>query len=105
MAVASTTQVICLACGADDLDRRLGDIRHLAEALGGRGNAQTVSGRTAAVRVCVPAANADRFAAALTLAGATQMETAPNIVAPTNMDVDFLVLLTLEPPASGESRS
>lgn len=95
---AAAPLVICLACGAEDQPRRLGEISDLAEALGGRACAQSVSGRTVAIRIAVPESNAARFASALALAGATLMDATPDVVATAAGATDVLVLLTREPP-------
>lgn len=92
MSATSAPMIVCLACGADDLSRRLGEITALAEALGGRALEHGVTGRTVAVQITVPRDKTDRFAAALSLAGATTLEPAPAFALP-----DFLIVLTSEP--------
>lgn len=80
-------QVICLACGAQDLDRRVSEV----ERLEGLAQVQSVTGRTTALAVSLPAAHAERFAAALALIGATSMASGSAIPPP-----EFLVVITLE---------
>jgi hypothetical protein len=91
----SGPQVICLACGAQDLDRRVSEIEELAERLEGLAQVQSVTGRTTALAVSLPPAHAERFAAALALIGATTMASGA-----ANPSSEFLVVITLEPSLS-----
>jgi hypothetical protein len=86
-----TATVICLACEADDPPRLIAEIATLAAELGGQAVEQSVTGRTTVMRISMPSGHAHRFAAALTLAGATQLDVETDAVGP-----DFLLLITFE---------
>ena len=85
-------RVICLGCPASDLTRRCEEIEALASGLGGLAEVQSVTGRTTALAVSLPAAHAERFAAALALIGATLIEGDAATQSP-----EFLVVITIEP--------
>lgn len=82
--------VICLTCGVDDQPGRIAEIEALANTLNGCAIVHSISGRTTALRVSVPAANADRLIAALTLAGGAL------VAGDTTEELDIVVLLTVE---------
>lgn len=84
-------QVICLACGAQDLDRRISEIESLADRLEGLAQVQSVTGRTTALAASLPPANAERFATALALIGATTVAGGSD-----SSLSEFLVVITLE---------
>lgn len=88
-------QVICLACRAQDLDRRICEIESLVDRLEGLAQVQSVTGRTTALAASLPPANAERFAAALALIGATTVAGGS-----ASLSSEFLVVITLEPNPS-----
>lgn len=84
-------QVICLACQAQDVDRRVSEIESLADRLEGHAQVQSVTGRTTALAVSLPLVRAERFTAALALIGATTVE-----LRVASSPSEFLVVITLE---------